>query len=95
MKISGGGTIQTYVHNFQGLYQQPSVCITKGVYNPPSLLYTLGITVPSSGGFKGGGPEGAWAHPVIGPLLVTCYICTYMYARISNSILWSVFILKA
>ena len=24
-----------------------------------------------SGGFKGG-PEGAWAHPVIGPLLVIC-----------------------
>ena len=25
----------------------------------------------NSGGFKGG-PEGAWAHPVIGPLLVIC-----------------------
>ena len=28
-------------------------------------------SVTPSGGFKGG-PEGAWAHPVIGPLLVTC-----------------------
>ena len=27
--------------------------------------------LPISGGFKGG-PEGAQAHPVIGPLLVTC-----------------------
>ena len=38
------------------------------------LLHYIIISIPAcpiaSGGFKGG-PEGAQAHPVIGPLLVT------------------------
>ena len=39
--------------------------------NALRLICTLVRNNRPSGGFKGG-PKGAQAHPVIGPLLVTC-----------------------
>ena len=84
-------TIQTYVHNFQGLYQHNPQYISPRVYITLLPYYILLVSqCLAVAGLRAGGPEGAWAHPVIGPLLVRC-----MYARISNSILWSVFMLKA